>query len=497
MNPSTSNRPITNADSLMAAIASSRPIYSKLFMEGDRSIGSFVQSFSTVTLPAIQDRKDYIDEVAAQVKISQGAFLAERIRVRLKQNPVVFTANHLCLETMPLTVQSMVLGALGEDPGGALPVEASALIPADNVSYPVGLTLARRCDGKPFRIPILELSNKQRRQMTLLLAPFNQLDLSKALAKVKEHSEAGRIGVKERSTLEHILSEVLNTPTILQCPTFKAQAMAATPRLFDAWFSPEARKQVPSLAYSTFESIRTPLLIKDLLDPGTPVFQLFFDPVLREKTLLEMDGVPCCWVKGGRTGGSALLWEITPNQRTSPLWLEGDALVSGEGRRFPLEPSALVEALTRGELVPTSFLSLTLGLVRGLVQIGGFNQIDYLAAMQEGLSRAFQFAGYSEWAAKLANPIPPMLTAGISGILAAYPEGEWCSAGGVELMAHGGLSPSDLERIKGLSIREGMGLELPNIARMVLGGPETQKLADSDRSNHSGSPGNHLIFLNM
>jgi hypothetical protein len=453
---------------LLAAIARARPAYAGLFAEG-RSLGAFVQGFARAELPAIQGRADYIAQVELQVRLAQGAQPAARVRARLERSPLVFTANHLCLESMPLTVQSMLVAALGEDPGGALPVEASGLIPADNQSFPVGLLLARRHQGKPLRVPLLDLSKRQRRQMTLGLPPYGADALVQAGRRVRELAAAGLIGAGERGALDGALEAVFGCPEVLGALDFRTQAMAATPKLWAAWFAPEARAAVPPLAYVASESVRTPLLIADLRNPDTPVSRLLFDPRLRDQALRRLDGVPCCWTGFGRDGGSAFLWEITPERKTSPLVADGHHLVTAAGRRIPLEPSALVDGLEAGSLVATTCLGLTLGLVRGLVQVGGFNQVDYLGSIQRGLAAALAAAGYGPWAERLGTPLPAMLTAGFAPVAAGYADGTVTSAGGFELMAHGGLDLAELARMRAMTLRDALALELPGIARMVLG----------------------------
>jgi hypothetical protein len=305
--------------------------------------------------------------------------------------------------------------------------------------------------------------------MTLGLPPFGPDALAQAGRRVRELAEAGRIGAGEREALDWALESVFGCPEVLGCRDFATQAMTATPKLWAAWFAPEARAAVPPLAYLASESVRTPLLIDDLRNPDTPVSRLLFDPVLREQALQRLDGVPCCWTGFGKDGGSAFLWEVTPERRTSPLGVAGHDLVTATGRRIPLEPSALVDGLEAGTLVATTCLGLTLGLVRGLVQVGGFNQVDYLGAIQHGLAAALAAAGYGPWAERLGTPLPAMLTAGFAPVAAAYADGLVTSSGGFELMAHGGLDLAELERIRALTLQEALALELPGIARMVLG----------------------------
>jgi hypothetical protein len=462
---------------LLAAIARARPVYGRLFAEGERTLGAFVRAFAAVPFPAIQSRSDYIAQVERQVSAAQGGLLAAKVRARLERSPVVFTANHLGLESLPLTVQSLVVAALGEEPGGALPVEASGLIPADNASFPVGFTLARRSGGRALRLPVLALPRRMRHRLTMLLEPFQAADLDQAQAAAQALAATGQIGAGEFRALGGLLSTVLRSSGVLDRQAFSGQAKAANGRFWETWFTPEALDALPALAYSQIEAIRTPLLVDDLRAPATLANRLLFDRALREAVLRGLDGVNCCWTGGGKQGGSAFFWEVGPAGKAARLIAEGDCLVAEGGRRIPLEPSPLVDELLAGTLVPTSFLSLTLGLARGLVQVGGFNQVDYLASIQEGLAEALAATGYSEWAGRLRRPLPPMLTAAFAPVAACYADGLVASAGGIELMAHGGLDLADLERMKSLSLREALALELPGIARMVLGDRAARELA--------------------
>lgn len=444
-------------DPWLVALARERPAYAELLAEEDLSLEGYGRRFRDARPPALQDRGDHAEALAVAAEASQGQEAATRVRRRMAESPLVFTANHLCLETLPLTVQSTLLAGLGEAPEGILPVEASALIPGDNASFPVGLLLGRREASRPLRLLLLDLSRRQRRQMTLLLPPYTAGDLDRAEAEVAQRAACGELRPAEAEGLFRMLREVLRAPDLLARPSFRAQAEAATPRLWDRWFTPEARAQMPPLAYAAFEAVRTELLIRDLETPGSPLHRLLLHPPVREAVLQALDGVPCCWTEGGRRGGSALLWEVTAEHRASPLVVEDGALRGATGSRFPLEAKALLEALREGRLLPTSFLGLALGLVRGLVQVGGFHQIDYLARMQQGLARAFASTGHADWARALA-PGHAFLTAGLSAVAASFGDGEIEAAGGVELFAHGGLGPSALRRMRALTLREALAL---------------------------------------
>lgn len=456
-------------DPMMEAIARIRPVFSRLFAGGDQDIGTFTKSFFSATLRPIQDRSDYIEMSSALVEAAQGRSTAERYEIRLRRSPVINTANHLCLECLPLTVQSMILAGLEEDPEGVLPVETCGSIPADNVCFPSGLLLARRSNGKMLRVPVLELSKRQRRQMTWLLAPFDKGGLERASLKVAGHFQEGTISVAERNALMCVLEELLAAPDVLERSTFREQVSVAVPRMWETWFTLEARKLMPALAYTPSESVRIPLLIKDVQTADTLVHRVLFDPILRREVMTRLDGISGCWTQAGRRSGSALFWEIGPDGKTAPMTFQGDSLENAEGKRVHLEPESLADGLRAGRLLPTNFLILAVAMARGLIQVGGFNQIDYLATMQQQLSRALAACGYSDWAACLSAALPLMLTAGLGGVAVAYGVGEVQSAGAIEMMAHGGLTPAELDRLKRLGLREAMALELPAIARSVLG----------------------------
>lgn len=460
-------------DPVLAGLAGTRPLFSSLLEKGDLDLESYTRAFFSADLPALQDRSDYVEQMAGEVAVAQGKAAGERIRTRLQRSPVVNTANHMCLECLPLTVQSMILGALGEEPGGMLPVEACAIIPADNASYPPGLLLARRGgdtqEGKHLRVPILNLSWKLRRQVSWLLEPYQPLDLSRAVGNIAELFHQGSISEAEHRALQFIVKEVLAAPDLLARSTFREQVGAAVPRLWDAWFAADARSTMPGLAYTTAESVRMPLLLRDIRHTGTLAYSILFDPGFRQGLMKALDGIPGCWTDGGRGAGSALFWEVDVERRTHPLTLDSGHLISRSGTRIPLNPEAIAEALSKGTLMPTIFLSMALGLARGLVQIGGFSQIEYQAAMQSGLSRALANHGYSDWSTKLSRLLPPMLTAGLAGVLVQYANQTMQCAGGVELIANGGLRIEDLAKLRSMTLREAIALQLPGISRALLG----------------------------
>jgi len=464
------------------AIAQHRPLYADLLAAGDEPVAALMQALAAARIPALQDPGDYIEQFARRVAAAQGDAAAHKLRARLARCPLVFTANHLCLECLPLTVQSLLIAAFAEAPGSILPVMALGLIPADNISYPIGLQLARRSAGKPLRLPVLDLSNRLRRQVTLRLDPYSAVDVDAAGRRLDTMAANGLVGEAELRALRWVLHEVLAHPALLSGPSFAAQIEAALPRLWNAWYAPSLRGAVPDIAYVTSEAVCTPLVIADLQNPDTLVHRLFFDPVLRNELLRRLDGVPCCWTDGGRSGGSALLWEVTAERRTSALLIDNDAFVTASGKRIALSPAALVDGLESGNLVPTSFLSLIVVMARGFAQIGGFNQIDYLAAMQRGLSAALAASGYRQWAEQIAAPQPTMLTAGLTAVLVRYGNGDISAAGGIELIAHGGLRADQLERAKSLALSEALAPELPNVARMVLGETAAHALLPADPS---------------
>lgn len=455
-------------DPVIEAIARTHPAYARLLRELDRELVSYIRGFSSTQPPAIQARTDFTEQAVACVRAAQGDVAAERMRTRLQDSPVLHTANHLCLETLPLTVQSMALAAFGEEPDGILPVDACGSIPADNVCFPTGILLARERDGKRLCLPILELSKRQRRQVTWLLEPFTGENLSKAAARVAELGGEGVISEREVEALSRFL-ELLAAPESLALPTYREQVSRVVPRLWDAWFTPEARRTMPALAYLPGESVRIPLLVSDLRESGSFASRILMDPPLREQVLIALEGLPGCWTDGGRSGGSVFFWRVDRDRRARPLALESGHLVATDGVRIPMEAGALVDALQEGSLLPTTFLSLSLGLARGLVQVGGFMQVEYLAAIRRGLRRSLAACGYQGWAERLSGQLPAMLTAGLTAAIVEYGDGSTRSAGSIELLARGGLAKPELERLRGLSVREALATELPAIARSLLG----------------------------
>lgn len=470
--------------SCLQALGAARPRYARLFERADLSLRAFVEGFHRESPPALQPPSDYLDGWASRLhRLGQDTLVAP-LRARLERSPVVFTANHLCLESMPLTAQSMMVAALGEAEASVLPVEATGLIPADNASFPLGLLLARRREGKLGKVPVLHLPARLRGRLALGLPAFSLENLVRAEAAVPSLG----LSEPESEALRTIFQDVLAAPDILGQPAFRDQVSLATPRLWARWFAADV--DAPPLAYAPLEALRTGLLMSDLSTPGRPLHEVFFDAALREEVLVRLEGVACCWTARGAEKGSALLWEVRSDGRSSPLRAEGGGLLTREGRRIPFEPDPILEGLATGALVPGIFASFATGLVRGLIQVGGFNQADYLADMQAGLAGAFAATGRAAWAEALETPMPPMLTAGLSGIVVDYPDGACEPAGGIECIACGGLTRAQVEALGRLPLEKALASELPGVARMVLGEAAFQAaglVPDGARIRASGS----------
>ncbi len=465
--------PLELARPFLEALAQHRPALAALLDSEAPALGPFVGSFHHAALPAIQDRGDYIEAVTSQVRTFQGEAAALRAQARLARSPVVFTANHLCLESMPLTVQSMLVASLGESEDGVLPVEASGLIPADNSSFPAGLLLDGPDPSHLQRLAILPLTKKQRHRLALGLEGFRSIDLESARTKVETLAQEGALFPGDREALHRLLGEVLAHEEVLRHASFADQTAAANLRLWEAWHGENAH--APLLAYLPCESLRLPLLLQDLRREDSLLGRVIFDSDLRDEVLRRLDGVPCCWSQAG--GGTTFFWKVTPEGRTSPLRAANDALLDGEGHALPFHAEALEEALRTGQLLPSIFTTLTVGLARGLVQVGGFSQLDYLSRIQRGLAEALAATSYATWSAHLSTGLPLMLTAGLAGLVLRRGPGDLRSVGGIALLAKDGLVETHRTQMRSLPLTEAMLPELPGLVRLVLGDEAYRRLS--------------------
>ncbi len=460
---------------------------------GRLSLEEYAGEFFRYQARSIQPRDDLIEAASEYARRLLGGETAALIERHFAETPVAMTANHHGVDYKSLTVHGTIIYALprlfADSPERipVVPVLAFGIVPLNNFSFPRGIVLSRKkqASGQPagkagtfLKVPVIPVKFSQ----TLVSAagPITGEMVSRALKEVERLSCEGAITESERKNLTSLLREEYAGDKVTALPDYSDQAVVLNQALWKRMFAPPLREGLPKLAYLEIERICAPLLEKDIRDENSLFHSLLFDPLLRQELLRSLDGKFGCWdlrkleelfgrAAQGRLGhhefrgcGTTFFWQVDGKGRRVPLVPAGSdssptlsGIAPGEEISIPLTPDALGQGLRERKLLPCLFSSFAaLSFARGLKCLGGFFQVDYLPAMQRGLIQALESRGLDDWAQKIAGVPTAGFVTGMNIALAHYPGGKTASAGAVEIIASGGLSRTDLERIKTLTVEE-------------------------------------------
>jgi hypothetical protein len=240
---------------------------------------------------------------------------------------------------------------------------------------------------------------------------------------------------------------------------------------------------MPELIFLEIERIAAMLLESDLSNPESLAKRVMFEPSLREKVLENLDCATGCWNlrklakrissshpnQGRRTAlggcGTVFFWGIDGSGRRIPLYLERSSSNSeimrgiddgGKTLELPYTPRDIVRLLGENRLLPSLFTCfLVVSFARGVPCVGGYFQGQYLPLIKSGLVAALEEAGGFHDAAALVNRVPThhyldsMLT-----VMTEIEPGYLAPAGPVEIIASGGITNADVDRMLSLTVRE-------------------------------------------
>jgi hypothetical protein len=221
------------------------------------------------------------------------------------------------------------------------------------------------------------------------------------------------------------------------------------------------------------------LLLADLRNENSLAYALLFDPELRNTVARSMNGDRACWTCLNLDDGSApirgslFFWGIDREGRMFPLSLDQDEdrLFSAQHPAFTLDltPDAVESALRENGILPGLYLGFAaMALARGLLCCGGIFQTGYLRRIRNGTAACLAAAGYGGMAACLeALPDAP-LTSGFLPLGFANGADPPYAAGGVELLAAGGLSTGHLATLRDMTLTRALGSSFPYLYELAV-----------------------------
>ncbi len=454
---------------------------------GDSTLGDYIERFNhSGHVQPFQSRDDLFGIIEQYGSLFADTWAVKKIIDNLASNPVVLTANHQGVDYFAQSIQGTLIFALNHllaSQASLAPVFAFGNIPLNNLTYPRGMLLYRahqtQSNKMPLKTPLFP--DRLKRRMVSHTPPFDQEMVDRLKKRLNQMALKKKIAPGLEAAAVAILENHYSDPEVLKLPDYSRQSTFLNTRIWNQLF--ENPKPSVDLIYLEIEKIVAQLLLNDLKNGDSLAFKVMFEDPLCEKILEALDGVTGCWeyetlqrrldssvssqkpIQSNQNPGTVFFWGIDASGRRIPLVLLKNKVarpllrgISDSGKEFEVAftSQSILGGLQKGDLLPSLFTCfLTVAFARGLVCIGGYHQGQYLPLIKKGLITAFHQAnGYGD----VINFIDQTSASGyLSGMLAVMTEifsDGLAPAGPVEIIAAGGLTRDEIERMRALSVRE-------------------------------------------
>lgn len=449
--------------------------------DGGRTLGSLSDSLTGYSPPpTIQKRDDLIALAEEKTGALLGAGTARVLRAALEESFTALTANHHAINTHPDFTQGTLIYALrlltgeSDNSARALPVFAAGGIPMSDFTYPPGILLGRPKKQDSTTGAHLRLFRPLARKTLVNWQPsFNAFDVADARAR----GQGGGWLSFEKDVLTFILDSILSAPEVLGQKLYSHQCTVINSRLWPCFFKREV--SVPRLVMLDKLELERDLLIADMANESSLAYAILFDQELRALITRNLNGDRGCWTCENPDGtslparGSVFFWGIDREGRMLPLYLDrqGKRLVCAQYPSFQLElaPGPVARALRENTILPGLYLGFTaMALARGLLCCGGVFQTGYLRRMRGGTADCLAATGYGGMAACLRKLPDAPLTSGFLPLGFRGGNSLPYAAGGIELIAAGGLSAEDLQRMRAMTVARVLESSLDYIYELAV-----------------------------
>lgn len=482
-------------EQLLDAVMLRRPTLAEVIGQfGQTSLNEYSNGF--VEQPP--DSEGYLQFVKTAADLTReilGPETAKKLRQRLEKNAAILTANHHGPEWLPITLHGdLVFGFpdILNQRNGVLPIFAFGDIPLNNLTWPIGIIVGET----RFKI------HPNSRQQTLVThtPPLTEEQIEKAIGRIAQSNLPEPL----KTAGVNILSTIFLSESVLKQPDFPSQSTVINHMLWPQFFNEELHPGLPEMVYLQMETIVSRLLREhDLNNPQSLIHQILFNPTLRDNVLATLNDQYGCWNDSQiselhtaykdkdskraqqleKGSGTMFFWGVDYKGKRFPLILEtqeeGSAVLKGVTKRgeevsMPFTPEAITQALEKGItptskedsrkwwIIPSLFTSFTvIAFARGIKCYGGFMQVDYLTAMRDNLAKALLEKGFNDEAEKVNAVSTKNYSTGMTLVIIQETDGKIRPANTVDIIAAGGLTREDLQRVSQTTIGELNLLGLP------------------------------------
>lgn len=475
---------------------------------GDKTLSEYLSRLTPKTNPTYQPLDDLLEVMGDYISPLLGESLAGRVVKDIEAFPVVLTSNHHGVVYFAQDIQGSLIFSFNQTNGNAprstVPMFSCGGVPLDNLTYPLGLLFYKVANGHfdsmPKKLPVF--SNKRRRQLVSVSGPFDKKMVERAQGRIDKMIGDGAISSSLAEPTRRILQEDYAASSMMELVNYSQQAVVLNNRIWKRLF--KNADSVPDVICLELEKIAGGLLEKDLKNPKSLAWLIMFDPSLRENVLEELDGKRACWEREKlekrlhfealdekqkaetNGGGTMLFWGVNGRGRRVPLYLDTESQDDqrlrgiddrGNAWDLPYSPESVIEGLRQGKLLPSLLASfLVVSLARGVICAGGYYQAEYLPAMQQGIATALRRTnGYQDLAHSICGVDTDVYLSGMLSVMTMIEEGYFVPAGPLEIMAAGGLTKSDLEKMLDLTVRDAHVAALFDTVPDILSFNDTQE----------------------
>lgn len=468
----------------LQAVKKQRPFLDYvLTLQGERSLAECAASFTHSTLHTIDDPIDAAQAASEEAERLLGQDIAQQLFAYLTRHRLLFTGHHHGVDFTPMAIQASIFSTLGKKRSSIVPILSCSNIPLDNPDKAIGIVI-----DPAMRINLF--SNKYAHQLVGVAPPVTETMVANAV-----HSAAQKVSqINLRQAVLSLLEQEYRSPNVLAQSSFADQAPILNGLVWRRLFP---HQEIGTPVSLVLEKIVKKLLEKDLCNPQSLLYSILFYAPLRKMLVDALQDIPGCWNNGVlqqayegngdmQAGKSVFFWGIDEEGRATRFMLVEEAGGPSLLRvaknlapfKIPLTPEAILENLQKGSLMPGLFLSFAaLAFARGFACYGGFMQTDYLSRMKNSLMRCLLEIGRQDWE-KCLSVIPTANYAyGPIFVMARTDQGTLRPAGTIDMLAAGGLSTDQLNKIQGISLNEATFSGIIDIYRAICWSNTAQEVA--------------------
>ena len=273
--------------------------------------------------------------------------------------------------------------------GRVYPLFSFSHVELENSTYARGISCYGSAEGRQL-LPLHRA--KAGNQMVAVAGGYDNEMLKRMKERIDSIIPAFNSTYKDKLT--DIITRIYGDKDICERPRYADQLSLIAERISGECF--EDAKDL-HLIYVEAEEIIRPLMIRDLNDKDSMLWQMFFDPKVREGLNEEKadEGIPLAGMllRGVDHKGRRVHTLINSSERIEGMDHAGRLL------EYPMDVKEIERLLNERKLIPSGLTAaVVLGFERGYTWAGGYFQSLYLPKWAKQCEKIFKNAGLDEFA---------------------------------------------------------------------------------------------------